>query len=1015
MKHITFNRQLKTVLFLFLFSLGFTAYSQTLVQKFYIDFGQDNPSQSRRLSGVDANGNHWNNVVAPIGSPSTLNAGASVTLKSSTDAQTFYVLEVARSIRSNGGDNGGLFTPDPALLGDLAVATATEDYFFLDGGMGKGLFKFKSLDRNKAYKFYIFGTRVAAGAQRGVIYSLSGKNGSHGSQLNTGTGIGDNGYNGNNNNVWESAFVIPADNGEIMLELGRLFSDQMGYISAMKIEEYSDVEPVEVEKKFFIDFGKNNNGLDGAPTTSPDINGNHWNNVYSNGNDWSIGASDGSGNLTLKSSDNSTTDYKLEMASEVRFNGVRNGALGGNDSSNEPKSELIGELAIRTATYDYLFIENSSQTAVIHFKNLNRGKQYRFNILGSRTDSGTEGRVGRIELKGGNTIIGIHQMGGAGIGAKSENYNNKNVFVSDPVIPDVEGKITLTMTTWLGYAHINCIKLEELPGEELPTATDISISGGNAIGNCGGFLQLAVTAVPQGALLPFVTWSVDDENLARITEAGRLYAKSNGTVTVTATADFGDDVILTKTREIVITNQNISDYSFTVMGSSVPWGQGASPRDQNGYAWLWTTYLKQKGEYNWTTNNISIGGNTTTDVTNRWDSDLLPSCSRYVFYGLSLGNEGIHERGVTAYNSWRDNMLALIDRARAHGKEPIVGNNYPRGDFNATDYNYLKNLNLLIHQWDVASVNLLGSIDNGAGQWASGYIADNAHPNTAGHAEMFYSIVPSLVDAMAEGKPQPVRNTEASLVLEKGGTIKQLSFIPENILHPFTLAFSFKTTDTGTLASVITASGDTVRIRLNDEGKLTYKTQTSETALNDGVWHTVALTHYYAWGRTQLYVDGERIPRSTMISEKVVPKKFILNEFGRAPESATYRELFLFRSGMCAEEIVALHEGKMLKSSLEIYAPLDGGAEGNAIVENKAQSLNTLTLEEQQSTGVRNMILSDKDRDVKEVTVYSLAGQQLFRTSEVNSDYDRKLSKGVYIVRAKTIKGDILTQKIVVE
>jgi hypothetical protein len=61
------------------------------------------------------------------------------------------------------------------------------------------------------------------------------------------------------------------------------------------------------------------------------------------------------------------------------------------------------------------------------------------------------------------------------------------------------------------------------------------------------------------------------------------------------------------------------------------------------------------------------------------------------------------------------------------------------------------------------------------------------------------------------------------------------------------------------------------------------------------------------------------------------------------------------------------------------------------------------------------MIFSDKDRDVKEGTVYSLAGQQLFRTSEVNLDYDRKLSKGVYIVRAKTIKGDILTQKIVVE
>jgi lysophospholipase L1-like esterase len=937
-------------LFVFLCS-SFHLAGQELIQKFYLDFGQNNPAEGRRITEVDANGSHWNNVVAPNGSPSTLNP-TSVSLKNAQDTPTAYTLEVVRAMESNGGLNGGLATPDPALLGDLAVGSATEDYFFLADGKGKGLLKFKNLAAGKAYKFYIYGCRTAPGAQRGIIYSLSGKNGSHGKQLNTGDGIGDGGYNGNNNNVWESAFVAPAGNGEITLELGRLFSNQMAYISALKMEEYSGFTLPVAETKFYIDFGKNNNGLDGAPTANPDVNGSYWNNMYSNGDGPTSEIATPSFNLVTSA--NEATTYFLEQTGNPQWNGVRNGALGGADSPNEPTATLLGDLAIKTATYDYLFLDGA-QTAVLNFKNLNPAKQYRFNVFGSRTDGGSEGRVGRIEIAGANSATGIHQMGGAGIGAAGENYNNQTIFVSDLLIPDSEKKIVLTLTTWLGFAHIRCIKLEEFSGAELPAAAAIGISGGNAITGCGRFLQLAATATPQGALCPPVAWSVDDETVARITEAGKLYAKANGTVTVTATATLEDNSTLAGTKEITISGQNIGDHSFTVMGSSVPWGQGAEPRDVNGYAWLWTAYLQSNAAHSWTTNNISIGGNTTTDVANRWDSDLLPSCSRYVYYGLSLGNEGIHERGQAAFDSWRDNMLRLIERTRSYGKIPLVGNSYPRGDFDDTDYGYLKQLNLLIHEWDVPSVNLLGAIDNGYGQWASGYVADNAHPNTAGHAEMFHALVPSLPDALAEGKPQPVRNGTVSLALAKTNSLKRIAFTPENILHSFTLSFAFKTTAAdGMLASFITAAGDTVRLALGGDGKLDYKAQPSAAALNNGSWHTATLTHYYAWGKTQLYIDGAR---SAEVSERLAPVQFYLNDFGRAPQSVEYRELFLYRAGMCAEEVNALVGGKMLKSSLEIYAPLDGSAAKEVTLKNLAQSLNVLTIEEQPPlhTGMENV------------------------------------------------------------
>jgi lysophospholipase L1-like esterase len=919
-------------------------------------------------------------------------------------------LEVARAIHSNGGTNGGLATPDPALLGDLAVGSATEDYFFLDGNMGKGLFKFKNLDTNKAYQFSIYGCRTASGNQRGVIYSLSGKNGSHGKQLNTGTGIGADGYDGNNNNIWVSTPIVPTDNGEIMLELGRLFTDQMGYISALKIEEYSDFVLPVAEKRFYIDFGKNNNGLDGTPTPSPDSNGNYWNNMYSNGDGPTSGIVNPSFNLV--SATNESTTYVLEQTGNPNWNGVRNGALGGTDSPNEPTAALLGDLAIKTATYDYLYLEGT-QTAVLNFKNLNPAKQYRFNVFGSRLDTGNEGRIGRIEITGANNCTGIHQMGGAGIGANGESYNNKNIFVSDLIIPDASGKIVLTLTRWLGFSHINCIKLEEIDGEELPLATAIEISGGTAITACGRSLQLTVTSTPQVSVYPSVAWSVNDGDIARITETGKLYAKANGTVTVTATATHGNGTILTDSKEITVSNQNIGDYSLAIMGSSVPSGTGAD--SGKGYAQLYQQYLQNGAEHRWTVTNISIGGNTTTDVTNRWDDQFLPTCSRYIYYGLSLGNEGIHEHGQAAFNSWRDNMLTLIERARSHGKIPFVGNNYPRGDFNSTDYNFVKQLNLLTHEWDVPSINFLGAIDNGAGQWATNYIADNAHPNTAGHAEMFYAIVPSLLDAVADEKPQPVRTGNTSLTLVKNDQVKHIAFTPEGTLHSFTLSFAFKTTGTGTIASFVTAAGDTARLILGSDGKLTYKTQISTDALNDGNWHTASLTHYYAWGQTHLYIDGTRTTRPTYINEKLVPVKFHLNDFDNAPQSVDYRELFFYRAGMCAEEMTALYNGRMLKSSLEIYAPLNGSAgTEQEVLKNLAQSLNTLTLGEQDIITGLSKTGFDKDQEIEEIAVYSLTGQKLLRTTESIFDYHEKLSAGIFIAKIVTTQGAVLSRKIVV-
>ena len=137
----------------------------------------------------------------------------------------------------------------------------------------------------------------------------------------------------------------------------------------------------------------------------------------------------------------------------------------------------------------------------------------------------------------------------------------------------------------------------------------------------------------------------------------------------------------------------------------------------------------------------------------------------------------------------------LIAKARSVGKIPIVANVYPRADFGLTEYNYVKQIDMLIHEWDVPSFNLLGCIDDGTGKWPMLYQHDNSHPNDDGHTELSYSIVPTLFDALNAGKAQPIKQSGTFLSLNKTTANHQLAFTPDNTFHSFTTSVDFKRSD----------------------------------------------------------------------------------------------------------------------------------------------------------------------------------------------------------------------------
>lgn len=399
-------------------------------------------------------------------------------------------------------------------------------------------------------------------------------------------------------------------------------------------------------------------------------------------------------------------------------------------------------------------------------------------------------------------------------------------------------------------------------------------------------------------------------------------------------------------------NAPIDPMRISVFGSSVANGSGATSME--GYAYLYGEQLKRRYANATSpnplyTSGVAIGGNNTNSLLNRYD-DVIRDFSKYVIIGLSLGNEGIHDNQATdkqqeVFNRFRDNMLTLIARLRADGKEPVVVNNYTRSDFTESDYHFVKQLNLLIHEWDVPSINSLGSIDDGAGRWSLGYINDPSHPNTLGHVEFMHAFVPSLFDALVDGKPLPERNTTGNFTLEAGNLIH---LTPEETVHPFTICTRVKGTGAGTIFTFEHGAGSRPffgSVTVEADGAITYNSPlkapvTSEAILADGQWHDIALSHYFARGCTFLYIDGQPVGS--------VDERLTLGNvtFGDADTPRSYAEITFWRAGMNPEEMTAHHNGHMLKSSLEIYSPLTSEAIAtNGTIANVAQSTNALTLD----------------------------------------------------------------------
>lgn len=401
-----------------------------------------------------------------------------------------------------------------------------------------------------------------------------------------------------------------------------------------------------------------------------------------------------------------------------------------------------------------------------------------------------------------------------------------------------------------------------------------------------------------------------------------------------------------------------------VLGSSVAAASGAATQSEG-----WAYRLKSRLEtpppvvpdsrIAWNVHNASIGGNNTSNVLGRFQNDVATprAGANIVIISLSLANEGLvgSSNPQPVFDSFKNGVAEIVTRCRAEGFYPVISLCYPQNTYNAQQYAFIRRMNLLLNTWDVPSINFLGAIDDGSGHWAAGYSADDGHPNSQGHDELYASVVPSLFDAIVSGKTTTPKwdGTPGYLRIQQtAGVNSPLSYVPAQTYRSFTLSFRVRATSSGTIAAIGSgSSGATVEIR---SGSLVYTgatgaEQSMPVAINDGRWHDIAISHRKTTNQTLVFVDGRL---ETTVSGALSPADFTVGGpaaiVGRAqaPSQADYQDVAVYRGAWTADEAFAQSGGALQQASLEVLATLDDAApsQGSPLA-SRAQSFSTLGLQ----------------------------------------------------------------------
>ena len=198
-----------------------------------IDLGPSNAMDGEPTPSPDYLGQHWNNWHSVNGGIGILPGEQLVDMIATDGSPTGVDLVIAGGFIGYGRSNGGLLWPDGAKLGNLAVGSATGDFFFTDGPDSPGALYLRGLDPSKTYTFRLFAARQDAEV-RVTRYTVTGASTVSATLQTTGPGAGSANTTTNDDTVVEFKGVKPDAWGHVFVDVA-IELGTFAYLSLMEV------------------------------------------------------------------------------------------------------------------------------------------------------------------------------------------------------------------------------------------------------------------------------------------------------------------------------------------------------------------------------------------------------------------------------------------------------------------------------------------------------------------------------------------------------------------------------------------------------------------------------------------------------------------------------------------------------------------------------------------------------------------------------------------------------------
>lgn len=197
-----------------------------------VDLGPSNAEDGAHTTSPDPFGLTWNNWHDLDGGGAALPGETLGGLIGTRGEETGWSLVITGGFLANGLRNGGLTQPDGERLGTLAVAAATEDFFYVDGPDNPGGFAITGLDPQERYTLRLFASRASAEEQRVSRYTARGSGEASVTLITTGGPDGE----ANQSEVAVLADLAPNARGQLFVDVA-MEAGAFAYLSLFELEQ----------------------------------------------------------------------------------------------------------------------------------------------------------------------------------------------------------------------------------------------------------------------------------------------------------------------------------------------------------------------------------------------------------------------------------------------------------------------------------------------------------------------------------------------------------------------------------------------------------------------------------------------------------------------------------------------------------------------------------------------------------------------------------------------------------